>query len=117
MAVTYKVLGQVCPANVNVLTPLYTVPANTETVVSSIVINDVGNAGGGFAVAIAVAGAADTIAQYIYGSPSVGAFMDQDDTFVATIGITLGPGDVVNVRNISAAASELTFQLFGSEIS
>lgn len=116
MGQTYKVLGQVCPTTTGVLTTLYTVPATTSAVVSSIVVTDVGNAGGGFAVSVAVAGAADNIKQYLYGAPTHGLYIDPLDTFAATMGITLAAGDVVRVKTISGGTSEITYQLFGSEI-
>lgn len=114
MATNYKVLGQSCPSTTT-STVLYTVPAGTQTVVSTITVCDVGDAGGLFAFSIAVGGAADTPSQYLYGSPTNGIGMDPGDTFVATVGLTLGAGDVVRVR--SSVANEMTFQMFGSEIS
>ena len=114
MTTVYKVLGQQCPAGTTAVS-LYTVPAATSTVVSTIVISDVGGASGLFAVSIAVGGAADNVKQYIYGSPSTGIYIDAGDTFIATMGLTLAATDVVRCR--SSVGSELTFQLFGSEIS
>jgi hypothetical protein len=116
MAIDYKVLGQVCPSTINTLTALYTVPAGTSAIVSSIVVNDSGANGGAFAIAVAVGGAADDQKQYLYGSPTNGIYMQGGDVFIATVGLTLAAGDVVNVRNISAHTSEMTFQLFGNEI-
>ena len=116
MAVTYKVLGQQ-ESSVSTLTALYAVPAGTSAISSTLVVNDVGGLGGNFAVSIAVGNAADSLAQYLYGSPTAGLWLDPTDTFIATIGITLAAGDVVYVRNISAGSTKLTFQLFGSEIS
>ena len=116
MATTYKVLGQ-ASATTNVRTALYTVPALKSAVSSTLVVNDVGGLGGTFAISIAVNNAGDAHKQYVYGSPTGGIGMDANDTFIATIGITLAAGDVVYVRNISAGSTELSFQLFGSEIS
>ena len=114
MGISYHVLGQACPAGTS-LTTLYTVPANTQTVVSTIVINDVGNAGGSAAVSVAVNGAADSNAQYLYGSMTTGLIITPGNSFSATLGGTLNAGDVVRGR--SSAGNEFTFQLFGSEIS
>lgn len=116
MTTVYKVLGQVS-SNISTLTTLYTVPAATSAVVSTITISDVGGIGHNFSVAIAVAGASDDPKQYLYGSSTAGIYMDAGDTFVATVGLTLAAGDVVKVRNITAGSSRAAFQLFGSEIS
>ena len=113
--ITYKVLGQSCPATTGTLTPLYTVPANASTVVSSLSVTDVGGNGGAWSLSIAVNGAVDALPQYLYGSQSFGISIDAKDTFIATIGLTLGAGDVIRVCNQSSGASELTFQVFGAE--
>ena len=114
MTTVYKVLGQQCPSTTTT-TALYTVPSGKSTIVSTIVVTDVGGAGALFSVSVAVGGAADNVNQYIYGSPTSGIYIDNGDTFAATVGITLGATDVVRCR--SSVGSELTFQLFGSEIS
>ncbi len=109
MTNTYKVLGQSSPA-ANTDTTLYTVPALTQTVVSSIVVCNQNAAAKKFRVYVQVAGVALDIKQYLYFDVSVAA----TDTFVATLGITLGAADVVTVR---ANATALSFNLFGMEIS
>lgn len=115
MTTLYKVLGQVSTASTS-LTPLYTVPTGRQAVISTLTVTDVNNLACSFAVSVAVAGEADDKKQYLYGSPTAGLYLDPGDTFIATVGITLGPGDVVNVRNISDGSTQITFQLFGSEI-
>lgn len=108
MTTTLKVLGQVSPV-ANTDTILYTVPAATQTVVSSIAICNQ-NAGGAktFRVYIQVAGVALNVKQYLYFDQTIAA----NTTFVATIGLTLGAADVVTVR---ASATNFSFQLFGQE--
>lgn len=118
MGITYKVLGQVRPPGVSTPAVLYTVPAGTSAIVSSIVVCNISNLNKGFAVAVAVAGAADTQKQYLYGSPTTGLFIDPLDTFVATAGLTLAAGDLIRVRDLGPSfGNGLAFQLFGSEIS
>lgn len=108
MAETYRVLGQLAtPATT--LSDLYTVPALTKTIVSSIVICNRGGSATKFRVSVAVAGAVDATNQYIYYDQSIPA----TDTFVATIGITLATTDIVRVYAISA---NVTFSIFGTEV-
>jgi hypothetical protein len=109
MAVVYKVLGQSNPA-ATTATTLYTVPASTSTVISTITIcNQVASADT-FRIAIRPGGATLTAAHYIaYNSP-----ISANDTITFTIGITLAATDMVAVY---AGTSNLSFNLFGSEIS
>jgi hypothetical protein len=110
MPINYKVLGQAHPAGTSDTT-LYTTPAATETVVSTLSITNVTGSAANARVYVGVAGAAVSVSNAIlYDVPlapnSVAAF---------TLGITLAATDVVTVR--SSAGASLTFQLFGSEIS
>ena len=107
MADLVKVLGQVAlPATT--LTDLYTVPALTQTTVSSITVCNLGGSQTSFRVAIAVGGVADDPEQYLYYD----LLIPSADTFIATIGVTLGPADVVRGY---AAAANVTMQVFGVE--
>lgn len=109
MAEVLKVLGQLdCPATT--LTALYTVPALTSTVLSSLVIANRTSASRTFRVSIRVAGAADDPKQYLYYDVT----LVKNDTFVATLGLTLGAGDIVSVY---ASATGLSFSAYGTELS
>lgn len=108
MAETRKVLGQLNPG-ATTLTKLYTVPAATQTVGSSIVVCNQAAAVGSFRVSVRVAGAADNAKQYLYYDEP----LDANDTFIATIGMTLGATDEVWVY---ASAATMSFNLFGAEI-
>lgn len=107
MAVELKILGQSKPSAAT-LTDMYTVPALTSAVCSSIVICNQSGTPTLFRVSVAIAGAADTPAQYLYYDAPIGSY----GTFIATIGITLGAGDVVRVYNNLATCS---FNLFGQQ--
>jgi hypothetical protein len=109
MATTYKVLGQISPP---ALTEdlLYAVPSSASAIGSSIIIANRGTSVATFRVSISVNGAATTAKDYIYYDLPIGA----NDTFIATIGITLGDLDEVNVY---ASNTNLSFSLYGSEIS
>jgi glucose-6-phosphate dehydrogenase assembly protein OpcA len=108
MATTYKVLGQSNPA-ATTATTLYTVPASTQTVVSSITIANQASTSATFRIAVRVAGAALTASQYIAYDVAVGAA----DTTVLTLGLTLGAADVITVYGSTAT---LSFAAFGSEV-
>ena len=108
MTDTLKVLGQINPT-ATTLTTLYTVPAATQTTVSSIMICNTTNAGTTFSVSVAIAGASDAIHQYLwYVMP-----LNANDTFLATLGITLATTDVVRVW---ASNNNVAFNMFGVEI-
>ena len=107
MADTLKVLGQSAPS-ATTLTTLYTVPAATTTVCSSIVVCNQAASAGTFRVSVRVAGAANTAKQYIYYDVPIGANV----TFTSTIGISLGATDVVSVY---ASSANMSFNLFGLE--
>ena len=109
MANTYKILGQVATA---ATTPsdLYTVPAATSAVCSSMVICNRGSVATTFRVSIAVAGAATSDKDYLYYDVTLAG----NDTFIATVGITLATTDKVKVY---AGNANLSFNLFGTELS
>ena len=105
----YKTLGQVSPA-ATTLTAIYTVPAATQTTISSIIICNTNSTASSFSVSVAIGGASDTTKQYIYSLLPI----QGNDTFIATIGLTLSATDVVRVY---AANTNLAFSIYGVEIS
>lgn len=109
MATAYKVLGQSSPA-ATTETDLYTVPAATSAVASSVIVCNRSAVLSTFRISIAVGGAATTNKDYIYYDLPIGA----NDTFIATIGVTLATTDKVKVY---ASNTNLSFSLYGSEIS
>jgi len=109
MAVTYKVLGQSNPS-ATTATTLYTVPASTSTVVSTITICNQAGSSDTYRIAVRPAGATLAASQYIAYNSVIPAY----DTISLTIGITLATTDVVTVY---AGTTNLSFNLFGSEIS
>ena len=109
MPTTYKVLGQVNPA-ATTNTTLYTVPAATQTIVSTISVCNQAATAATFRIAVRVAGATLSAEEYIVYGATVPA---SDSTFF-TLGLTLGATDVVTVYASSATVS---FNAYGSEIS
>jgi hypothetical protein len=108
MATTYKVLGQSNPSAASDST-LYTVPAATSTVVSTIVVANLGTSGT-YRIAIRPAGASIANQHYIAYEGALNA----NDTITWTLGITLATTDVITVR---ASNALFAFNAFGSEIS
>lgn len=107
MALTYKVLGQSSPSAAT-NTDLYTVPASTSTVASTLVVCNRGTSTT-FRVAVRPAGATIANEHYIVYDN----YVNQYDSVFLTLGITLATTDVVTVY---AGAATLSFSLFGSEI-
>jgi len=108
MATSYKVLGQSAPS-ATTDTTLYTVPAATEAVVSSITVCNRGASSGTFRIAIRPNGAALANSHYVAYDVSLPA----NSTQALTLGITVDATDVITVR---ASTANLTFSAFGSEI-
>ena len=119
MATTYKVLAQTgssgstgngsatLAATTN--TNLYTVPASTSTVVSTIVVCNQASSAGTYRIAVRPAGAAIAAQHYVVYGATVAA----SDSTALTLGITLAATDIVTVF---ASAATMSFTLFGSEI-
>jgi hypothetical protein len=107
MATTLKVLGQSYPTAAT-LTTLYTVPAATSTVISSIIICNQSATATLFRVAIRPAGASINNQHYIYYDVAIGG----NSTFIFTGGITLAATDIVSVY---ATLGTLSFNLYGQE--
>jgi glucose-6-phosphate dehydrogenase assembly protein OpcA len=108
MATTYKVLGQINPAATS-LTTLYTVPASTSTVVSTLMVCNQAGSSASFRVAIRPAGASIVASHYLSYDTAIPA----NDSIALTLGITLATTDVVSVY---ASTSTMSFNLFGSEL-
>jgi glucose-6-phosphate dehydrogenase assembly protein OpcA len=109
MPTNYKVLGQENPA-ATTLTTLYTVPAATEAVISSIVVANLTAVDATFRIAVRPAGASIADEHYVGYDITVGA----SDSTVLTLGITMEATDVLSVYGSTA---DITFQAYGSEIS
>lgn len=108
MATVYKVLGQENPA-ATTATTLYTVPAATSTVCSTIAICNLGTSTT-YRIAIRPAGASLVNKHYLAYEAAINSY----DTVLLTVGLTLATTDVVTVY---AGTANVTFQLYGSEIS
>lgn len=108
MATAYKVLGQSAPsATTN--TTVYTVPSATEAIISTIVVANRDASSATYRIAIRPDGATLANEHYIAYNVTVGA----SDSTTITLGITLNAADVVTVY---ASTANLSFNIFGSEI-
>ena len=109
MAATYKVLGQSAPS-ATTATSLYTVPASTSTIVSTLTVCNRDTTAGTFRIAVRPAGATLETKHYIAYNTAIPGY----DSISLTIGMTLATTDVITVY---AGTTTLSFNLFGSEIS
>ena len=110
MPTVYKILGQSAPTGTGETT-LYTVPAATETIVSSLVIANLTATAANATVNTKINGAAASNANTLMKTVSIPA----NSVSAFTLGITLDATDVISVT--SGTANALSFQAFGSEIS
>lgn len=108
MTINYKILGQSSSQeNLNVV--LYTVPDLKQAIISNLFICNIGNSTT-VKVAIVPSGSSVQNQNYVIYNLNV----DQYDTIPSLAGVTLDTGDQLIVI---AATSEVSFSLFGSELS
>ena len=107
MATTYKILGQITGSSAT--SSLYTAPAATQTVVSSLVIANRSTSTAQFWVAAVPSGSTLENKHYLaFNVPVSGS-----DSTALTLGITLGAEDQIQVSGMATGS----FTLFGSQIS
>lgn len=119
MATTYKVLAQTgssgstgngsATLTATTNTNLYTVPAATQTVVSTVTVCNQTASSQTYRIAVRPAGATIAAQHYIVYGATVAA----SDTTTLTLGITLGTTDIITVY---ASSASMSFSAFGSEI-
>jgi len=108
MGTTYKVLGQSNPAATTTAT-LYTVPAATSAVISTINICNQAITTGNFRIAVRPAGETLAARHYIAYDTVIAGL----DSIAMTMGVSLAATDVVSVY---ASSSTFSFSAFGAEI-
>jgi len=109
MANAYKVLGQSAPS-ATTDTDVYTVPSATEAVISTIVIANRDTSDATYRIAVRPDGATIANEHYVAYDITVGA----SDSTALTLGVTMNAADVLTVQ---ASTADLSFSVFGSEIS
>ena len=108
----YKILGQI-QTTANVLTTIYTVPASTNTVVTTITICNQSANTVSVNVAANVSGSAVTTKNFIVSSYALGAA----ETLVLEPRVSLNVGSILSANITGAnAASNVSINAFGVEI-
>ena len=108
MAVTYKILGQSAPS-ATTETDLYTVPASTNTIVSTLAVVNRSATDATFRISCSADGAATATKDYIaYDVTCAGNGVNY-----FTLGISLDASDKIRIY---ASSANLSFTAFGSEI-
>lgn len=108
MATDYKVLGQSAPS-ATTATTLYTVPAATKTVCSTLTVCNRSSSSGTYRVAVRPAGATLANQHYVVYDAAIPG----NATDTISIGATLAATDIVTVY---ASSADFSFSLFGSEL-
>lgn len=108
MPTAYKVLGQIAPS-ATTATTLYTVPASTDAIVSTLVVANRDTDDATYRIAIRPDAATLADEHYIAYDVTVGA----GDSTTLTLGITLNAADVITAY---ASTATLSFSAFGSEV-
>jgi hypothetical protein len=103
----YKVLAQSNPA-ATTATTLYTVPASSSAVISTITVCNQAASAGSYRVAVRPAGATLAAQHYVAYDVVIAA----NDTTALTLGLTLAATDIVTVY---ASAATMSFNAYGSE--
>ena len=109
MAFGYKILGQAAPADTS-NADLYTVPASTESIISSLAVANVTATDATYRIYVRAAGAAAADSNALVKDGTATA----NTTTTIGIGISLAATDVVTVQ--SGTADALTFHAFGTEV-
>lgn len=109
MATAYKVIAQRANTGTSLET-LYTVPASTEVIVSSIVVANRSASARTFQLAVRPAGASIANQHYLAFNVPIAA----NDSTTLTLGITLEATDVISCA--TSSANDLSFNVFGTLI-
>jgi hypothetical protein len=108
VSLDYKVLGQSNPsATTN--TNLYTVPAQKDAILSSIVVTNQAGTSATYRIAIRPDGETIAAKHYIAYDRTIGA----NATETHTIGVTMDAADIVTIY---ASTGTMSFNAFGVEI-
>jgi hypothetical protein len=107
MAVTTRILGQSAPS-ATTLTDVYTVASGKQATVSSVTVANRAATATTFRLSVASAGEADALKHYLYYDVPLPA----NDSFTATIGITLAATDKLRIY---VGAANVSVNCFGAE--
>jgi hypothetical protein len=107
MPTNYKILAQAASATAD--TAFYTVPADTETVISTFTVCNRGTASATYRINTRIDGTATGVNNAL----AFDATVSGNDTVALTLGISLNASDQISCM---ASTTNLTFQAFGAEI-
>lgn len=108
MATEFKVLGQAAPA-ATTATNIYTVPASTDAVISTIVVANRSATEATFRISVRPDGESQANKHYLAYDVAIPG----NDSTTLTLGITMDDSDVLTVYGSSA---NLSWNVFGTEI-
>ena len=108
MANVYKSPAQVVPV-ANTLTSLYSVPANTQAVISNIHVCNFSGQSASIQIAVRPLGAQILPQHYLFN----GLTITSNDTIQLGDGITMGPTDIISVQ---ASSGSVSFTLSYAEV-
>ena len=109
MATTYKTLGQAAPAGTT-STDLYTVPAATSAIISTITVANRAASDATFRISQSLAGAAISDKDYLIYDVSIPG----SGFITLTLGVTMAATDKLRVY---ASSGDISFNVFGTELS
>lgn len=105
---TYKILGQVAPA-ATTETDLYTCPASTQTIVSSLVVANRATTSATYRISVSNNGSATATKDYLVYDATINA----NSVVALTLGITIDATDKIRVY---ASTANISVNAFGSEL-
>lgn len=112
MPTIYKILAQSSPSS-TAIANVYTVPAATNTVISTLMICNRATVNASYNIAVVGAGAAIANQHYVAFNSVVPA----NDSIALTVGMSLGATDNIAVQANTTGVNNLGFTLFGTELS
>lgn len=112
MPTLYKVLAQSAPSS-NAVINVYTVPAATNTVISTMMICNRATVNVSYNIAIQPGGASLGNQHYI----AFNSLVPANDSIALTIGMSLAATDNVAIQANTTGINNLSFTIFGTEIS
>jgi len=107
MPEVYKILGQ--SAITTAVSNVYTVPANTQAVISSIVVANRSSSNVNYRISVCQNAAAVSNSNYI----AYDAVISGNDSIGLSLGITMGNNDLIAAN---ASSNVITLSIFGTEI-
>lgn len=112
MPTIYKILAQSAPTS-TAIANAYTVPAATNTVISTLMICNRATVNASYNIAAVAGGATIANQHYI----AFNSLVPANDSIALTVGISLGVGDNIAIQANTTGVNNLGFTLFGTEIS